>query len=80
LIRVIQEIKPPMIETKKLADCLAHVHHYYWQHDARAALQDVIVQLHRREARIHVGFDSESGAIPPRRGAAPSMRLDRLPA
>jgi hypothetical protein len=59
LVRVIQEIRPPLIETKRLADCLAHVHDYYWQHHAIAALHDVVGQLHRRHVRLAVDFDSE---------------------
>jgi hypothetical protein len=56
--RVLIELAPPMNEVKKLADALAHVHHYYYGTPARLALQDVVGQLHRRERSVEVNFDS----------------------
>lgn len=59
LIRVIQEVRPEPVQTKRLADVLAHVHHYYWRHEAMIGLHDVVGQLHRRDVRLNIGFDSE---------------------
>jgi hypothetical protein len=60
LVRVIEEVKPKdPVQIKKLADVLAHVHHYYWQHEAIAGLHDVVGQLHRRDVRLRIEFDSE---------------------
>jgi len=60
LVRVIEEVAPEdPVQIKKLADVLAHVHHYYWQHEAMAALSEVVGQLHERDVRLAIGFDSE---------------------
>lgn len=59
LIRALEELQDvELVEIKKLADVLAHVHHYYWQHVAQMALHDVVGQLHSRHRRLSVGFDS----------------------
>jgi hypothetical protein len=58
LVRVIEEVHPPMLETKKLADALAHVHHVLYAFEALTALQNVVGQLHRMH-KISVEFDSE---------------------
>lgn len=58
LERTICEVGPPLIEVKKLADGLAHVHHGFYAWPARLALQDVVGQLYRRESGIHLAFDS----------------------
>ncbi len=62
LVRVVEEVDPkraPLIEIKKLADILAHVHHFFWQHEARVGLQEVVGQMHDRDVRLHLVFDSE---------------------
>lgn len=62
LVRVTEEIDPergPLVEIKKLADVLAHVHHYYYQQAARLGLQDVIGQLHQREVRLALEFEAD---------------------
>ena len=61
LVRVIEELEPPMEQVKKLADCLVSVHNSVYQHEARRGLQDVVVQLHQRERRLQVEFDGERG-------------------
>lgn len=58
LRQVLTELRPPLIEMKKLTDALAHVHHYHYGHFARLALQDVLGQLHRIEQKVNVKFDS----------------------
>lgn len=50
LARIVLEIRPEVIQIKKLADCLAHVHHGYYGPFARESLKDVIGQLERMEA------------------------------
>jgi hypothetical protein len=60
LVRVIEEVQPPLIQTKRLADVLAHVHHYYYQHAAIAALHDVVGQLHQRDRRLSLDFEADS--------------------
>lgn len=47
------------MQAKKLADALAHVHHYYYGHFARLALQELIGQLHERGRGVDLNFDSE---------------------
>jgi hypothetical protein len=58
LRQILAELQPSLIEMKKLTDALAHVHHHYYGHFARLALQDVLGQLHRIERRVEVKFDS----------------------
>jgi hypothetical protein len=58
LERTISEIRPPVIEVKKLADGLAHVHHGFYGWPARLALQDVVGQLYRLESSVRIEFDS----------------------
>lgn len=58
MARVLIELEPPMLQAKKLADALAHVHDYYYGYPARLALQDVLGQLHRIGQRVDVGFNS----------------------
>jgi hypothetical protein len=74
LVRVIVELEPPMIEAKKLADVLAHVHSNLYWYEAQLALRDVVGQLHRMARSLSTDVDSlairkESGgqsADPPR--------------
>jgi hypothetical protein len=57
LSRVLDELNPPMLEAKRLADALAHVDHHYYGSFARLALQDVVGQLHRIEsAALNIDF------------------------
>lgn len=56
--QILGELPLPMMQTKKLADALAHLDHYFYGYDARLALQDVVGQLHRRPREIETEFDS----------------------
>lgn len=47
------------MQVKKVADALAHVHHYYYAHFARDAQQDLIGQLHEGGRSVNLDFDSE---------------------
>jgi hypothetical protein len=58
LEQAISERKPQVLQVKKLADALAHVHHHFYGFWARSALVDVIGQLHRRSRPIETVFDS----------------------
>lgn len=58
LVRVIVELEPPMIEAKKLADVLAHVHSNLYWYEAQLALRDVVGQLHRMARNLSTDFDS----------------------
>ena len=44
IVAFTEELEPPTMQVKKVADALAHVHHYYYAHFARDALQDLIGQ------------------------------------
>jgi hypothetical protein len=66
LVRVVVELEPPMIEVKKLADVLAHVHSNLYWYEAQLALRDVVGQLHRVARNLSADFDSL--AIRPRKG------------
>jgi hypothetical protein len=57
LSRVIDELNPPLLEAKTLADALAHVGHYYYGPYARLALQDVVGQLHRIASATPLNVD-----------------------
>jgi hypothetical protein len=65
LARVIEELNPPLIEIKKLADAFAHIRHPDYGHFARLTLQDVVGQLHRIELTpLSIEFESqEDGSI-----------------
>jgi len=52
LIRVVDEVEPPMLEAKKLADALAHLNHPVYAVPAREALWENVDQLRRRELRV----------------------------
>jgi hypothetical protein len=52
LIRVVEEIEPPMLEAKKLADALAHLNHPVYATAAREGLWDCVDQLGRMELSI----------------------------
>ena len=56
--KAIRERRPHVLQVKKLADALAHVHHHFYGFWARSALVDVIGQLHRRSRPIETVFDS----------------------
>jgi LmbE family N-acetylglucosaminyl deacetylase len=56
IVAFTEELEPPTMQVKKVADALAHVHHYYF---ARDALQDLIGQLHEQGRSVEVDFDSE---------------------
>jgi hypothetical protein len=58
LVRVVVELDPPMIEVKKLADVLAHVHSNLYWYEAQLALRDVVGQLHRMARNVSADFDS----------------------
>lgn len=59
LMQAIQELgDAPLVELKKLADILAHVHDERWGLMARMALDEVVGQLHRRYRRLGLGFDT----------------------
>ncbi len=68
LVLLIEEVEPPTLQVKKVADALAHVHHHYYSNFARMALQDLIGQLHERGREVDLDFDSEEGGRRPRRG------------
>jgi hypothetical protein len=76
LTRTIDELNPPLMEAKKLADALAHVHHHYYGHFARSALQDVVSQLHRIERPLSIGFD---GPDEPATGRRRGSQFEDLP-
>jgi len=59
IVAFTEELEPPTMQVKKVADALAHVHHYYYAHFARDALQDLIGQLHEQGRSVEVDFDSE---------------------
>jgi hypothetical protein len=62
MIRVLEEIEPErasLLNFKKLADILAHVDHHYHRHAARAGLSSVVGQMHDRDRRLSLEFDSE---------------------
>ena len=61
MVRVLEELEPEgdaLVEFKKLADILAHVNHHYWRHAARAGLDSVVGQMHERDVRLSLEFDS----------------------
>jgi len=58
LVRLMEELDVETIDVKKLADAFAHIHDYEQGQDARAALQDVVGQLHRMARRVEIDFDS----------------------
>ncbi|MFP5388327.1 MAG: hypothetical protein ACLGG5_03390 [Thermoleophilia bacterium] len=58
LVRVVVELNPPMIEVKKLANVLAHVHSNLYWYEAQLALRDVVAQLHRMAGGHSTDFDS----------------------
>jgi hypothetical protein len=53
LVRVVDEVEPPMLEAKKFADALAHLNHPVYATEAREGLWDCLDQLRRRELRIN---------------------------
>lgn len=53
-----EDLRPPPIQIKKLADALAHVHHHYYGVFARDGLQDLIRQLHQERRPVEINFDS----------------------
>ena len=55
--KAISERRPQVLQVKKLADALAHVHHHFYGFWARSALVNVIGQLHRRGRRVETVFD-----------------------
>jgi hypothetical protein len=62
MIRVLEEIEPDrasLLDFKRLADILAHVHHPYHRHAARSGLSSVVGQMHERDRRLSLEFDSE---------------------
>jgi hypothetical protein len=58
LVRILVEVRPPLIQAKRLADAMAYVRHGYYGPFARAALEDVVRQLERRQAGLDVKFNS----------------------
>jgi hypothetical protein len=58
VIAFTEELRPPILQVKKVADALAHVHHYYYGHFAQLALHDLVGQLHQRSQKVEIGFDS----------------------
>jgi LmbE family N-acetylglucosaminyl deacetylase len=69
IVAFTEELEPKTMQVKKLADALAHVHHYYYAHFAREALQNLIGQLHEQGRSVEVDFDSEPDN--PRRKSRP---------
>lgn len=67
IVVLIEELELPTIQIKKVADALAHVHHYHYGHFARLALQDLVGQLHERGRGVDLDFDSEPDGQPRRR-------------
>ena len=59
IVAFTEELEPPTMQIKKVSDALAHVHHHYYGHFARLALQDLIGQLHERGRSVDLDFDSE---------------------
>lgn len=57
VVRVADEVAPRMEQLHKLIDVLGHVHHYYWQHEAMRALEDVVGQLHRMAEKSDLDID-----------------------
>jgi len=74
LVRVVVELDPPMIEVKKLADVLAHVHSNLYWYEAQLALHDVVGQLHRMARDVSADFDSL--AVRPRKESQPEQSAD----
>ncbi len=60
VVRVIDEIEPPIFEVKRLADALAHVRHGHFGPYAMQGLERAVRQLERREKRLSVEFTSRA--------------------
>jgi hypothetical protein len=60
IVRVIDEVEPPIFEVKRLADALAHLRHGHFGPYAREGLKRAMRQLERREERLSVEFTSRA--------------------
>jgi hypothetical protein len=57
IVAFTEELEPPTMQIKKVSDALAHVHHHYYGHFARLALQNLIGQLHERGRSVDLDFE-----------------------
>ncbi len=57
MVRVLEEIEPPNLQTKRLADCVTCVDDPECGWEAREGLARVVGQLRRRARRISLEFE-----------------------